>query len=114
MRGVAMLHTEQKHPSPVHSRILVGINAVISLYRDSLVVQRKGSISGLKSMTGSNEQVINLRHVLRVDAGSQILRFELQDRDAVFIVYSRQNEAQARELVRFVRQQIADRLQAVI
>jgi hypothetical protein len=109
-----MFKPEPEHPSSVYPRTLAGINAVISLYRDSLVVQRKGFISGLKSMPGNNEQVIPLRHVMRVDAGTNILRFELQDRDAVFVVYSLQDDAIARDIVRLVRKQITERsLQAV-
>lgn len=109
-----MFKPELKHPSSVFPRTLAGINANLSLYRDRLVIQRKGFISGLKSVPGNSAQEINLRYVNDVATGGRILRFDLQDRDAVFVVYSPQDDALVRDIVRFVRRQITDRSQAVI
>lgn len=104
-----MFNPEAKYPSYVFPRTLTGINASVSLYRDTLIIRRKGNISGLKPSSRGSEQEIHLHHVLRVETGNRIIRFEFHERDSLFVLYAPQDEALARDIVRFVRRQIAER-----
>ncbi|MCU0514455.1 MAG: hypothetical protein MUE40_18025 [Anaerolineae bacterium] len=91
---------------------LTGINAALSLYRHTLVIRRKGTISGLRlaHLPDYETREIQMHQVVRADiTPGRVLRIALRDQDPVFVVYAHQDDALARQMVRFIRRAIAEK-----
>lgn len=87
--------------------LLQGINATVYLYRDRLIIRRKGTICQLRPTYAASEQEIDLHYVRHIEANNHILAVMLRDKDPIYVLFAPQDESLARQMVHFVQDTLA-------